>query len=91
MWYQPKKGIKTDKLPDGDFSRMNSMCEKQMHTHRCGDNVMREIYCEEKFFKLELLIEFINNHNIKVISISQHIYTETYQEYILIYSYMEEL
>ena len=51
---------------------------------------MREIYCEEYFFSLELLIEFINNHNIKVISISQNIYTETYQEYILIYSYMEE-
>ena len=66
------------------------MCEKQMHTHRCGGNVMREIYCEEKFFKLELLIEFINNHNIKVISIFPNIYNKTYQEYILIYSYMEE-
>ena len=51
---------------------------------------MREIYCEEKFFKLELLIEFINNHNIKVISIFPNIYNKTYQEYILIYSYMEE-
>lgn len=50
---------------------------------------MREIYCEEKFFKLELLIEFINNHNIKVISIFPNIYNKTYQEYILIYSYTE--
>ena len=54
-----------------------------------GD-IVREIYCEEKFFKLELLIEFINNHNIKVISIFPNIYNKTYQEYILIYSYMEE-
>ena len=55
-----------------------------------GGNVMREIYQEQTFFNLELLIEFINNHNIKVISITQNIYTETYQEYILIYSYKEE-
>ena len=100
MWYQPKKGIKTDELPDGDFSRMNSMCEKQMHTHGCGSNVMREIYKEQRFFKLELLIEFINNHNIKVISIFPNNYYEVRhidgkefkcQDYILIYSYMEEL
>ena len=51
---------------------------------------MREIYCEEYFFSLELLIEFINNHNIKVISIFTNIYNRAYREYILIYSYMEE-
>ena len=51
---------------------------------------MREIYQEQIFFNLELLIEFINNHNIKVISIFPNIYNETYPEYILIYSYKEE-
>ena len=51
---------------------------------------MREIYCEQTFLNLELLIEFINNHNIKAISIFPNIYNKTYQEYILIYSYMEE-
>ena len=34
--------------------------------------------------------KFINNHNIKVISKFPNIYNKTYQEYILIYSYMEE-
>ena len=60
---------------------------------------MREIYCEQTFFKLELLIEFINNHNIKVISVFPNSYYETRhtgnkafkcQDYKLIYSYIEE-
>ena len=59
---------------------------------------MREIYQEQKFFNLGLLIEFINNHNIKVISIFPNNYYETRhigskeikcQDYTLIYSYKE--
>ena len=57
---------------------------------------MREIFCEQVFSDLELLIEFVNNHNIKVINIFPNAYSETEyinsrefkcQEYILIYSY----
>ena len=57
---------------------------------------MREIFCEQSFFDLKLLIEFVNNHNIKVISIFPNTYSEMEyinsrelkcQEYILIYSY----
>ena len=57
---------------------------------------MQEIFREEVFSDLELLIEFVNNHNIKVISIFPNAYSETEhinsrefkcQEYILIYSY----
>ena len=57
---------------------------------------MQEIFHEEIFSDLELLIEFVNNHNIKVISIFPNAYSETEhinsrefkcQEYILIYSY----
>ena len=57
---------------------------------------MREIFYEQSFFDLKLLIEFVNNHNIKVISIFPNTYSETEyinsrelkcQEYILIYSY----
>ena len=57
---------------------------------------MQEIFCEQSFFDLKLLIEFVNNHNIKVISIFPNTYSETKhinsrelkcQEYILIYSY----
>ena len=60
---------------------------------------MREIYQEQTFFNLELLIEFINNHNIKVISVFPNSYYETRhignnefkcQDYKLIYSYIEE-
>ena len=50
---------------------------------------MSEKYHEQTFSNLELLIEFINNHNIEVINIAQNIYTETYREYVLLYSYME--
>ena len=57
---------------------------------------MQEIFREEVFSDLELLIEFVNNHNIKVISIFPNTYSETEcinsrelkcQEYVLIYSY----
>ena len=57
---------------------------------------MQEIFCEQTFFDLKLLIEFVNNHNIKVISIFPNTYSETKcmnsrefkcQDYILIYSY----
>ena len=57
---------------------------------------MQEIFCEQVFSDLKLLIEFVNNHNIKVISIFPNAYSETEhinsrelkcQEYILIYSY----
>ena len=57
---------------------------------------MEEMFCEEVFSNLELLIEFVNNHNIKVISIFPNTYSETEyinsrelkcQEYMLIYSY----
>ena len=57
---------------------------------------MQEIFCEQSFFDLKLLIEFVNNHNIKVISIFpntysilEHINSKEFkcQEYILIYSY----
>ena len=57
---------------------------------------MQEIFREEVFSDLELLIEFVNNHNIKVISIFPNTYSKTEyinsrelkcQEYVLIYSY----
>ena len=57
---------------------------------------MKEIFREEVFSDLELLIEFVNNHNIKVINIFPNVYIETKcingreikcQEYVLIYSY----
>ena len=57
---------------------------------------MREIFCKQSFFDLKLLIEFVNNHNIKVISIFPNTYSETEyingreikcQKYVLIYSY----
>ena len=38
---------------------------------------MQEIFCEQVFSDLELLIEFVNNHNIKVISIFPNVYFET--------------
>ena len=56
---------------------------------------MREIFYEEVFSDLELLIEFVNNHNIKVINIFPNAYFETKgingreikcQKYVLIYS-----
>ena len=56
----------------------------------------REIFCELLFFDLKLLMEFVNNHNIKVISIFPNTYSVTKpmgskefkcQEYVLIYSY----
>ena len=57
---------------------------------------MQEIFREEVFSDLELLIEFVNNHNIKVINIFPNVYFETKcmngreikcQKYVLIYSY----
>ncbi len=57
---------------------------------------MQEIFCEQSFFDLKLLIEFVNNHNIKVINIFPNVYFKTKgingreikcQEYVLIYSY----
>ena len=57
---------------------------------------MQEIFCEEVFSDLELLIEFVNNHDIKVINIFPNVYFETKcingreikcQKYVLIYSY----
>ena len=57
---------------------------------------MQEIFCEQSFSDLKLLIEFVNNHNIKVISIFPNTYSETKhmnkrefecQDYMLIYSY----
>ena len=57
---------------------------------------MREIFYEETFSDLELLIEFVNSHNLKVINIFPNAYFETKcingreikcQEYVLIYSY----
>ena len=57
---------------------------------------MQEIFYEETFSDLELLIEFVNNHKLKVINIFPNAYFETKgingreikcQKYVLIYSY----
>ena len=57
---------------------------------------MQEIFREEVFSDLELLIEYVNNHKLKVINIFPNAYFETKcingreikcQKYVLIYSY----